>query len=681
VILSEDLDLTLSQRDHCVGRNFPIYHGLLERLKGWLTPEPDGKEGHVWSHVGKGRVRDIQSVLLPQVVQVLMGSTQGDGKEEGADDWPGVLGEITVLSLNTHLREQLFGSFLFCASTKNLELARKKGTGLSPDSGDFCALSDVRLVLAASGVGLLQIDLHYCEPLDLEATDEAYRDRLLAFASKAQYWPAKSRPTSSPVFMSVGPEILALEGGPLRSGANQLWDKVARQFIDAHAGGLGAAIDDLLTDVEEADLKKFRGMLEGELRKGFNIYFRQLLTALQRDVDGDDESPRARRRDDLAQWMTAGGDEPPASLLNAGEEAVTSWTQKMTPRKPGNKPIDALKGSLMASMEETLSAVVPWLKASYELPQMASLDGPSHTEAWTYKHLLALLLKQMGIRVDETGMPDLLLNGDRLIGFAHHKFAQGTPDWLTSDDARVFAARLSRLHDIKHDASRADDDEDAPGRFEPFESHLYNVSLEGLAVLQVPGQNPEFYKQNTVVRDRHYLLFLLSQVYRFSLLNFTFHSIEDKEPDAGEEIERIERLCGRMEHFTHWIYHGQVSSMSHLQELFELLLDRMNVKRLWEDTERDLPRYVERKRRLVEHQEQRRKAKFERFVSVLGSIFILVNVIDFLEKFGLSIVAVFQDLHVVWKLGILGCGVALTILGTVVIQAFIERAGKARPID
>ncbi len=269
------------------------------------------------------------------------------------------------------------------------------------------------------------------------------------------------------------------------------------------------------------------------------------------------------------------------------------------------------------------------------------LQGDQDGSIWSYSDLVLSLFGDMGIELKRSDDPDgdagldpdemrtLFLNGDRMFVFSHLLLNEGDK----TESLKEFAVRLSRRHGISHDLCGFDE----KTFYAPYQTIDYAISPEGVAVLQERGKNSEFDKNVAVVRERHFTLVLISLLYRFNLLNFECQSVMPDQGKTGDqEIEAIDKLNTRVDHFTHHLYNSHVSNFTHLQELFDRLLDRMNVHQLWEDAGRDVCQYLERRKQVREQQQEKRRKKVRLALAILGGLVITSDIANLLFHLNLK---------------------------------------------
>ncbi len=239
-------------------------------------------------------------------------------------------------------------------------------------------------------------------------------------------------------------------------------------------------------------------------------------------------------------------------------------------------------------------------------------------EALPLRELLDDALVDLGMHCTGDAARRVVLNGDRAFAFTHARTS------LQGAEACRLAARLSRRHTRAYSTRPGDGDPTSDQFFQPFSDRVHALALEGVALVDLPGPNQEFALNLTVPRERHWLLVALAMVYRYALLNMTLHSVSIRDSSPAEELKVTERLHRRIEYFTHWIYHGHVSNISHLQDLFDAVLARANVAGLWEQLDRDIPRY-KAFREAVEREAREKRGRHIELVVSVGAAFIVVK--------------------------------------------------------
>ncbi len=611
---------------------------LLDRLD-WREATDDSWRSR-WQTARPGMRRELMSVLLPQQVELLLGPPGDPGHGE----------DIVVLSMDDGVREDRLGSLLFVSSEKRVELATSKRKALAPSSGTFCLLGDLQLALVSTGVGVLMLDLHpVIAPGGAAGEDdeEGWQEALTGFVADTQYLPGGQRDTKVTAFLSPAPFLLTSDEPALAGAKGDL--------ITAHAQRLAERV----TAEAQRQLQAEHTLppkLAGAIKARSNMLCKGFFGAAGANAPALDGGTRFALTTHL-QLPNSGAGKARAKLeahLERSLAVLKPWPWERS--RPGAEQPPPDEGSHEACVARAFEAEGAAFRAgiagAHPTPRAPArgeaVRGP---QRWGYDELVREVFEELGLPGSAEKRGELLLNGDRMFTFTHLGLPASSA--CTVAQQRALAARLSRRHDTKHAPSGSDGAATAAGLFEPFVTLRYHVSLEGVAAVQAEGGNSEFFAQVQVVRERHFGLVLLALLYRFALLNLSLEGTRERSRDEEVELAHIERLRDRVEHFTHWVYHGHVSNITHLQGLFDLLLERMNVRRLWEDVERDIPQYLERRRTLLEKRAEARREKIEDALKILGAIFVSVQAIDLAEKFGFDLPGWASALDVPWRLALL----------------------------
>ena len=566
---------------------FPSYAsivGNLEKSESWTRT------------LDTGKLKDLESVLITHVIRIF---------HEKEEDLP----EVSVFSLDENRRKSLFGEFLFMLPSGTYRKRLKKDRCFVPEEGFFCLLSDIRLILGTTGIGMLQADFHLCDTGTGKTwpCDEAFRNRLLDFVSVCQYVPSGFRKGMAPKFVRHGSTVL-FSGDPSLSVFQR---NAFKEFL--------AEFGNVAVDATGAKKDAFFG--HSELSETEEQAFDHLLREVKRQA-GSLDNPFAGNGSGLSGFED--------NIRNQIEK--DQWQENRIKQEALKPLIEELRPKVREEWPGILAELPEWLN---QKNHPGSLQEDQDALIWSYSNLVLSLFGDMGIELKHSDDPDgdagldpdemrtIFLNGDRMFVFSHLFLDEGDK----TESLKEFAVRLSRRHGLNHDLCGFDE----KTFYAPYQTIDYAISLEGVAVLQERGKNPEFDKNTAVIRERHFTLVLISLLYRFNLLNFECQSVmPDIRKTRGQEIEAIDRLNTRVDHFTHHLYNSHVSNFTHLQELFDKLLERMNVHKLWEDAGRDVCQYLERRKQIREQHQDKRRKNIKILITLLGGLVITSDIANLL---------------------------------------------------
>jgi hypothetical protein len=581
-----------------------IYEELVRRLNAGARSggarEAKGETPR-WRELEEGHLTNLGSVLLEQIVGGMFRSKEG-------------LREVSLFRLDRGVRQQRFGSAISLVTPKMYKRLCG-GAGLGVDAGQpdsvpetfTCTVSDVSLVLCSTGVGLLIADLHLWDlakpTAGPEGVDSDFEPRLLEFVNICQYYGGSARSDQAPVFLPHAPLLLAADALVAAALGKEYLEPVRRT---------------LLSQVDPLVAETCRGTsLEGSAEEVARCFKAELGKRVFTPILGslDSDSVEGVSWTEVADWLAGGESKNADSQLKRGLEALRSGSPQS---------IKGLDGPGQHAVQTCWGQVVDRLGAS--LVEM-HLQGAKAWPSWRWQDLAAFVLEDLGLQAPPNETPAHFLNGDRFFIFSH----VSCPGQLKIDPGakREFAAHLSLREGSKYLPNV--DSDDLVGAFQcSFETHMVAMALEGVAVLQAEGLNPEHAEDSSSVRFRQFLLVMLGLIYRFTLLDIAFAVSGKRLDDSRKELEEIQRLDDRVSHFTNRIYNSHVSNFSHLQALYEKIHSRFKLDKLWSDVDRDVSQYLERRKRI---EAERSEAARSRFRFGVTWLVMLVGSKDVLELF------------------------------------------------
>ncbi len=669
-VLASDLGIEGEAAAACFASGQPIFHALLKRLRE--PPVAEGQRAARWRPERGGLRRELNSVLLPQQVELLL----------GRDDDDGVGDDIAMFALDEGQLRGRFGELVFASTSQHHDAALSGRRPLLPKSGAFCIVQALRLVLCSAGVGIILLDLHpvlSTEAPEKEDAWERWLGEVTGFVASTQYVPGGQRDSKTTLFLAPDPVLLASVERDLMGAKGAIIADVGARLADRVAKGALSLLGEAHPEVGKIEV--LPGKLVGAIRARTNMICKAFF-----DATGDSAVPA----DDPARAAIAAHVQRPAGTQGRGRELLVLrmeachqslgiWPWERQGSGAGKESVELAIGQACAqAFDAQVESFLDVLAGAMPLSAPPSDPAIEGSRTWNYDDVIQLVFGDLGLPMAIEDHGRLLLSGDRMFTFTHIRLPKDT--FGDDERQRALAMRLSRRHDLGHDSSPTDGRVDAPGMFEPFDTLRYAVSLEGVCAVQREGSNSQFFQQVQVVRERHFSLVLLALVYRFALLNLTLEGTRVRSRAEDTELAHIERLRARVEHFTHWVFHGHVSNITHLQGLFDLLLERMNVHRLWGDVERDIPQYLERRKTIIEKREQQRrevvearKERFEKMISILGAVFVVASLIELGEKFGLDVSGFFSGLALPVRLAVLGGLTVGAAVLALVVNRFLDR--------
>jgi hypothetical protein len=308
---------------------------------------------------------------------------------------------------------------------------------------------------------------------------------------------------------------------------------------------------------------------------------------------------------------------------------------------------DAIQDSFAKETEATLSRLVGemsppqgWVKESFrELTQEVfsptiskvheAFENYRTTSSETFYSLFQRLVQDIiSPESDRGAMCDIFLNGERNIIFTHALVS--SEDVLEKEQLNDYAISLSRRYNKSHaeDQKSEDSGTECFRVIRPTGAITYAMSLEGVAVLQRLGGDPQFSLNSSVVRKRHYWMISLALLYRFNLLNMTFGALDSRD----RKIQDIELVVDWVDHFTHTLYHNQLSHCGHYQAIFSNFMSEIDVDGCWESVDRSITKYAEERKRKGDRMRQLKVERFQHLAVATTAVVGFTSIIDTLPE-------------------------------------------------
>ena len=585
---------------------FPIYNFLFNTLKN----------SNSWNLLEEGMQTNYKSVLLPQLVSILLSPKNNPTNKKGYPP------EISIFRMENECRKKSFGDFLFTTKSKDqINFKKKKKRNSQSNDGFFCLLSDIRLIVSSTGVAVIQLDLHLCNigEADKPLVNKEFKKKLMDFVSLCQYFPSKQRKEISPIFVRNHPMILTSLDPSLEVFKIDYLKKMLNEFTDYFKKEINNKKQTLIEQHGTATDKAFNHMI-GEAKRNISEDKANFFKIFEENISNP-------------------------TLSNEDIDQKIKWLENPIKDELTREQVNVLRPKIQQELILMMKQIPDWIKKKNKPESQKNETNTECNRTWEYDSLVKYIFKTMNppndadtnndsaednkISFNSDDADRLFLNGDRM--FIYNHVLLDPEEKITDDNNEAFAYRLSRRHNTNYALVPMQNKNEIISTYQPFETIYYNIALEGIAVLQATGDNSMFDKDSSILRERHFLLILIALLYRYNLLNIVFQSVINEE-NIEDESEQVEKLNSRIEHFTHHIYHSHISNITHLQNLFVVLFKQMDIKLLWEDTDRDIAQYLERKRMFIERQKEQRRKKFGIFITIIASLIAFKDILELLSK-------------------------------------------------
>lgn len=529
-----------------------VYEGMVQRLirpgGPWRRRALHGDPLRPETPEGRS-LETLREALLPELVDGLFG-------RRGASECGAVL---TWLDLDPGALRERFGDMAALTQPRRVE----RGEGPL----GLVVVEGLQLLLASTGIALVMLDLHVVQSLRA-GQGEDVDDGLLAVVDAIQYLPLLARRPLAPTFLDVGscvPALLAAGGAAARPAMTAVVAALSANVADAVRNRLGAdwggeAFDQAFKATWG---RAVRGRLEAALggedpRSG--------VAGLLNGTAPDESAPLTRALRGIASHVLELAT-PPKGTDRAAGDAGELWL------------------ALWPQVAEALAASLTDLAALAAGFASRAPDVPS----WGYVEVLRFVLGELGLdglvspsAEDLRAIDSLFIGSDRGFVFSHVRL-EG--DASLDDEGTIdLAHRLARRHGKSYESLVA-----AANRptFQAFPTIRYHLALEGASVFEAQSRNREF--PIDIVRVRHFALFALTQVYRASLLQMLTRIMREPrdaaEPSVAETVARLEEQAS---HFARLVHHRHASPFTHLQDLFDRMLETARIESLWQSVQEDL---------------------------------------------------------------------------------------------